>query len=41
LLGASGVDTKDLGFTVPEREIRPDGSIAAMIHLYREEDGPL
>lgn len=37
LLGAAGVDTKDLGFTVPEREVRPDGSIAATIHLYRDD----
>ena len=28
----------DLGFTVPRREVRPDGSAVATIHLYPGEE---
>jgi len=38
LLSSNGVDTKGLGFTVPTREVRPDGSVVATIHLYRGEE---
>jgi len=38
LLSSNGVDTKDLGFTIPTREVRPDGSVVATIHLYRGEE---
>lgn len=34
-LGSAGVDTAGLGFIVPERTERPDGTIAAVVHLYR------
>jgi hypothetical protein len=35
LLGSSGVDTEGLGFIVSSRDVQPDGSVMATIHLYR------
>jgi hypothetical protein len=35
LLADSGVDPAQLGFTIPVREVGPDGKVSAVIHLYR------
>jgi hypothetical protein len=37
LLASAGLETQALGFTVPTREERSDGSIVATIHLYRAD----
>jgi len=34
LLASAGVDTDKLGFVVPTRTVREDGSVAAVVHLY-------
>jgi hypothetical protein len=34
LLEAGGLETRELGFTIPTREERSDGSVVATIHLY-------
>jgi hypothetical protein len=39
LLASAGVESQALGFTVPTREERSDGSIVATIHLYRADVG--
>lgn len=37
LLKSAGLETRELGFTVPIREERADGSIVATVHLYRAD----
>jgi hypothetical protein len=37
VLGSSGVDVEGLGVIVPTRTARPDGTVAAVVHLYRGE----